>query len=179
MDSSTTSYDVNRTSPFVISGHVTEDDDDDYVHRQTRDCHPLTINGTCESETGTALEDDGGTQWYGGGGTERNPFILAWYFQLVYSVAFVAMVIVAAGGNMVVVWIVMAHKRMRTVTNYFLVNLAVADAMISLLNTLFNFVYMLVSDWPFGRNYCKFSQFIAPCNISTSVFTFMAIALDR
>ncbi len=104
---------------------------------------------------------------------------MPWYLQLVYIVAFVSMVIVAAGGNLIVIWIVMAHKRMRTVTNYFLVNLAAADALISLFNTLFNFVYMLYSDWPFGRMYCKFSQFIATCTISASVFTFVAIAIDR
>ena len=111
--------------------------------------------------------------------SQGNPYILHWYLQLVYIIIFVSMVIVAAGGNIIVIWIVLAHKRMRTVTNYFLVNLAVADALISIMNTLFNFVYMLYSDWPFGRNYCRFTQFIAPCTISASVFTFMAIAIDR
>lgn len=110
---------------------------------------------------------------------QGNPYILPWYLQLIYILLFVSMVVVAAGGNIIVIWIVLAHKRMRTVTNYFLVNLAVADTLISLLNTLFNFVYMLYSDWPFGKDYCKFSQFIAPCTISASVFTFMAIAVDR
>ena len=108
-----------------------------------------------------------------------NPFILPWHFQLAYIVAFVAMVTVAAGGNVIVVWVVVAHKRMRTVINYFLVNLAIADALISVLNTLFNFVYMLHGNWPFGRTYCRFAQFISPCTISASVFTFMAIAIDR
>jgi len=89
------------------------------------------------------------------------------------------MVIVATGGNIIVIWIVLAHKRMRTVTNYFLVNLAIADTLISVFNTVFNSVYMLYSDWPFGRSYCKFNMFIAPCTISASVFTFMAIAVDR
>ena len=112
-------------------------------------------------------------------GHPRNPFILPWYIQLFYIVAFVAMVIVATGGNIIVIWIVLAHKRMRTVTNYFLVNLAVADTLISVFNTVFNSVYMLYSDWPFGRSYCKFNMFIAPCTISASVFTFMAIAVDR
>ena len=108
-----------------------------------------------------------------------NPFILAWYLQLVYIIIFVLTVVISAGGNIIVIWVVLAHRRMRTVTNYFLVNLAVADALISILNTLFNFVYMLYSHWPFGKHYCKFSQFIAPCTISASVFTFMAIAIDR
>lgn len=108
-----------------------------------------------------------------------NPYKMPWHFQLPYIVAFVAMVTVAAGGNIIVVWVVVAHKRMRTVINYFLVNLAVADALISILNTLFNFVYMLHNNWPFGRAYCRFVQFISPCTISASVFTFMAIAIDR
>lgn len=129
-------------------------------------CNAFKRNSENETSVGPEEED-------------LNPFILPWYFQLAYSIAFVAMVIVAAGGNVIVIWIVLAHKRMRTVTNYFLVNLAVADALISLLNTLFNYVYMLTSDWSFGRTYCKFTQFIAPCTISSSVFTFMAIALDR
>jgi len=42
-----------------------------------------------------------------------------------------------------------------------------------------NFVYMINNNWPFGRAYCRFAQFIAPCTISASVFTFMAIAIDR
>ena len=110
---------------------------------------------------------------------QDNPFALAWYLQFIYIVAFVSMVLVAAGGNIIVIWIVLAHKRMRTVTNYFLVNLAVADAAISLLNTLFNFVYMMYQNWPFGRFYCKFCLFISNGTISASVFTFMAIALER
>nr|KAG5690705.1 hypothetical protein BaRGS_005068 [Batillaria attramentaria] len=89
------------------------------------------------------------------------------------------MFVVAAGGNLIVIWIVLAHKRMRTVTNYFLVNLAVADVLISLLNTPFNFLFNLYQDWWFDRGYCKFSFFIAPCAISASVLTFMAIAIDR
>ncbi|KAL1403191.1 hypothetical protein pipiens_019477, partial [Culex pipiens pipiens] len=38
---------------------------------------------------------------------------------------------------------------MRTVTNYFLVNLSIADAMVSTLNVTFNYTYMLNVDWPF------------------------------
>jgi len=110
---------------------------------------------------------------------EPAQYALGWQFQLIYVVAFVFIVVVATGGNAIVIWVVVAHKRMRTVINYFLVNLAVADALISVLNTLFNFVYMINNNWPFGRGYCRFSQFIAPCAISASVFTFMAIAIDR
>ncbi|XP_055524526.1 tachykinin-like peptides receptor 99D isoform X2 [Wyeomyia smithii] len=89
------------------------------------------------------------------------------------------MVVVASVGNLVVIWIVLANKRMRTVTNYFLVNLSIADAMVSTLNVTFNFTYMLNVDWPFGNFYCKISQFVAILSICASVFTLMAISIDR
>ena len=56
-------------------------------------------------------------------GNHREPdldFTLPVWRQVVWSILFGGMVIVATGGNIIVVWIVLAHKRMRTVTNYFL-----------------------------------------------------------
>ncbi|XP_034829950.1 tachykinin-like peptides receptor 99D isoform X1 [Maniola hyperantus] len=106
-------------------------------------------------------------------------FILPWWRQVLWTALFAGMVVVATVGNLVVIWIVLANKRMRSVTNYFLVNLSVADAMVSTLNVTFNFTYMLYSDWPFGHFYCKFCQFIAVLSISASVFTLMAISIDR
>ncbi|XP_052787647.1 tachykinin-like peptides receptor 99D [Mya arenaria] len=113
--------------------------------------------------------------------TEENAdqFLLPWWQQTVFFLAFFAILLISAGGNLVVIWIVLAHKRMRTVTNYFLVNLAVADFLISILNLPFTFLFLLYQDWWFGMFFCKFSCFISPCTISVSVLTFMAIALDR
>ncbi|XP_069700376.1 tachykinin-like peptides receptor 99D isoform X2 [Periplaneta americana] len=110
---------------------------------------------------------------------EGNQFILPLWRQVLWSLLFAGMVVVATGGNLIVIWIVLANKRMRTVTNYFLVNLSVADAMVSTLNVTFNYTYMLNSDWPFGRLYCKISQFVAVLSICASVFTLMAISIDR
>ncbi|XP_028028937.1 tachykinin-like peptides receptor 99D isoform X2 [Bombyx mandarina] len=106
-------------------------------------------------------------------------FILPWWRQILWTVLFAGMVVVATVGNLVVIWIVLTNKRMRSVTNYFLVNLSVADAMVSTLNVTFNFTYMLNSNWPFGHFYCKFCQFIAVLSISASVFTLLAISVDR
>ncbi|XP_017769026.1 PREDICTED: tachykinin-like peptides receptor 99D isoform X2 [Nicrophorus vespilloides] len=110
---------------------------------------------------------------------DSNQFILPVWRQVLWSTLFAGMVVVATGGNLIVIWIVLAHKRMRTVTNYFLLNLSVADTMVSTLNVTFNYVYMLNSHWPFGRLYCKISQFIAMLSICASVFSLMAISIDR
>jgi tachykinin-like receptor len=110
---------------------------------------------------------------------DHNQFILPLWRQVLWSLLFAGMVVVATGGNLIVIWIVLANKRMRTVTNYFLVNLSVADAMVSTLNVTFNYTYMLNSHWPFGTLYCKISQFVAVLSICASVFTLMAISIDR
>jgi hypothetical protein len=99
--------------------------------------------------------------------------------QVVFIVAYVVMIVVAAGGNLAVIWIVMAHKRMRTFTNYFLVNLAVADTLISLFNTAFVSTFLIYQDWWYGEAYCKFCNFISVCTLAASVLTFMSIAIDR
>lgn len=106
-------------------------------------------------------------------------FLLPWWQQTVFYLAVIAILIIASGGNLIVIWIVLAHKRMRTVTNYFLVNLAIADFLISVLNMPFTFLFLIYQDWWFGTFFCKFSCFISPCTISVSVLTFMAIAIDR
>ncbi|ENN72174.1 hypothetical protein D910_08482 [Dendroctonus ponderosae] len=110
---------------------------------------------------------------------DRNQFILPVWRQVLWSILYAGMVIVATGGNLIVIWIVLAHKRMRTVTNYFLLNLSVADTMVSTLNVTFNYVYMLYSHWPFGELYCKISQFIAVLSVCASVFSLMSISIDR
>jgi tachykinin receptor 3 len=104
---------------------------------------------------------------------------LPWWRQMLWCVLFGLMVIVASVGNVTVIWIVLAHKRMRTVTNYLLVNLSIADTMVSTLNVIPNFIFMLTSHWPFGEFYCKLVQFVAVLSICASVFSLMAIAFDR
>ena len=45
----------------------------------------------------------------------------------------------------------MSNARMRSVTNYFIVNLSIADIMNASLNVVPNFTYMLTGNWPFGE----------------------------
>ncbi len=98
---------------------------------------------------------------------------------MLWTILFTGMVIVSTGGNLIVIWIVMADRRMRTVTNYFLVNLSIADTMVSTLNVIFNFTYMLNLNWPYGTIYCTISQFVAILSVCGSVFTLMAISIER
>ncbi|ODN02245.1 Tachykinin-like peptide receptor 86C [Orchesella cincta] len=73
----------------------------------------------------------------------------------------------------------LAHRRMRTVTNYFLLNLSVADLTMAILNGAPNFFYMLRNDWIFGEILCVVNNFVANFTVASCVFTMMAISIDR
>ncbi|XP_065156594.1 tachykinin-like peptides receptor 86C isoform X1 [Atheta coriaria] len=104
---------------------------------------------------------------------------MVWWVQLAWASVFVLMILVAIGGNCIVMWIVIGHKRMRSVTNYFLVNLSCADLLLSIMNCFFNFIYMLQGNWQFGGWYCTVNNFIANTTVAASVFTLTAMCCDR
>ncbi|XP_055010772.1 neuromedin-K receptor-like isoform X2 [Boleophthalmus pectinirostris] len=68
---------------------------------------------------------------------------------------------------------------MRTVTNYFIVNLAFSDVFMATFNTLFNFIYGLYNDWYFGLVYCRFQNFFPITAMFSSIYTMAVIAVDR
>ncbi|XP_050428225.1 tachykinin-like peptides receptor 86C isoform X2 [Adelges cooleyi] len=104
---------------------------------------------------------------------------ISWWHKLTWVTLFIAMLIVAIVGNLIVIWIVLAHRRMRTVTNCYMVSLSLSDLFMAALNCLPNFIYMLNSDWAFGLELCMASNFIAYWTVASSVFTLVAITLNR
>ncbi|KAK7172854.1 hypothetical protein R3I93_002852 [Phoxinus phoxinus] len=58
-------------------------------------------------------------------------------------------------------------------------NLAIADILITLLNTPFTLVRFVYSTWVFGKVMCHVSRFAQYCSVHVSVLTLVAIAIDR
>lgn len=112
-------------------------------------------------------------------GNFSNQFIQPSWRIALWSLAYGGVVAVAVFGNLIVIWIILAHKRMRTVTNYFLVNLAFSDASMAAFNTLINFIYALHSEWYFGEAYCRFHNFFPITAVFASIYSMTAIAVDR
>ncbi|XP_071008572.1 substance-P receptor-like [Oncorhynchus clarkii lewisi] len=125
----------------------------------------LSINAT----NGSGLND---TEGY-------NQFVQPIWQIALWAIAYCSMVCVSVIGNLVVIWIILAHKRMRTVTNYFLVNLAFAEASMSAFNTVINFAYSIHNEWYFGLGYCRFHNFFPIAAVFTSIYSMTAIALER
>jgi hypothetical protein len=88
-------------------------------------------------------------------------------------------VALAIGGNIFVVWVVVAHKRMRTAMNYFLINIAIADVMFVTFIPLFQAIDLLYDYWIPGRAFCKIFSFTGPCAIIAKAATLIAVAIER
>lgn len=108
-----------------------------------------------------------------------NQFVQPVWQITLWALAYCSIVAVSVVGNVAVIWIILAHKRMRTVTNYFLVNLAFAEASMSAFNTVINFAYAVHNEWYFGLVYCRFHNFFPIAAIFASIYSMTAIALDR
>ncbi|XP_016108969.1 substance-P receptor-like [Sinocyclocheilus grahami] len=107
-----------------------------------------------------------------------NQFVQPVWQIVLWAIAYCCIVLVSVVGNITVIWIILAHKRMRTVTNYFLVNLAFAEASMSAFNTVINFVYAVHNEWYFGLVYCRFHNFFPIAAVFASIYSMTAIALD-
>ncbi|XP_065583386.1 tachykinin-like peptides receptor 86C [Artemia franciscana] len=99
--------------------------------------------------------------------------------QILWSVAFVGMLVIAILGNFLVVWVILANRSMRSVTNYFLLNLSFADLITSIFNCSITFVFVLKGNWVYGEAYCIFSNYVASSTVASGCFTLVVISVDR
>ena len=115
-----------------------------------------------------------GTMYHG------EDFSMPTYAQVVMILMYTTITVLAVGGNSIVVYIVLAYQRMRTVTNYFIVNLSLSDIIMSCICIPFTFIAnMLVHYWPFGAIMCPLVTYAQAVAVFLSAFTLVAISLDR
>lgn len=101
-----------------------------------------------------------------------------WHLAL-WAAAYLAPVLVAVIGNAAVIWIILARWRMRTVTNYFIVDTALAGLCMAAFNAAFNFVYASHNIWYFARAFCYFQNLFPITVMFVSIYSMTTIATDR
>ncbi|XP_046393344.1 RYamide receptor [Ischnura elegans] len=102
------------------------------------------------------------------------------YFQAAIYFSYCSIFVAALCGNGLVCYVVHASPRMRTVTNYFIANLAVGDVLMTLFCVPFSFVPVLVLQyWPFGDSMCRMVSYSQGVSVLVSAYTLVAISLDR
>ncbi|EDO50023.1 predicted protein [Nematostella vectensis] len=97
---------------------------------------------------------------------------------------FILSMLISFPGNILVIVTVVTNRRMRTVTNYLIVNMAVADLLLTVFNmpsttsTVISPSYF----WYTGEFWiamCKLLPFIQSVSVASSVLNMTAIAVDR
>ncbi len=102
------------------------------------------------------------------------------FLKVLMYLMYITIIIAAIGGNGIVCYIVMAYQRMRTVTNFFIFNLAIGDILMATLCIPFSFVANLVLFyWPFGAIMCTIVTYAQCVSVFVSAYTLVAISIDR
>lgn len=97
---------------------------------------------------------------------------------IVYSM-YATIFSLAVMGNSFICYMVLSSPRMRTVTNYFIMNLAVGDMLITLLCVPFSSVAGLKQYWPFGSALCQIVSYSMALSVFVSAYTLVAISIDK
>uniref|UniRef100_A0A673KZI0 Neuropeptide FF receptor 1 n=1 Tax=Sinocyclocheilus rhinocerous TaxID=307959 RepID=A0A673KZI0_9TELE len=75
--------------------------------------------------------------------------------------------------------LVLLNRNMSSVTNLFILNLAISDLLVGIFCVPTTLIDSLISGWPFSQITCTMSNLIQGMSVSASVFTLVAIAVDR
>lgn len=89
-------------------------------------------------------------------------------------------VICAVGltGNIAVIYVILKAPKMKTVTNIFILNLAIADELFTLVLPI-NIADYLLLQWPFGEFMCKLIISIVKYNTFSSIYFLTVMSIDR
>ncbi|XP_037328113.2 cholecystokinin receptor-like [Pungitius pungitius] len=82
-------------------------------------------------------------------------------------------------GNLLIIVVLVLNKRMRTVTNSFLLSLAVSDLMMAIFCMPFTLIPNILEDFIFGGAMCKIFSYFMGISVSISTFSLVAIAIER
>ncbi|KAB0800485.1 hypothetical protein PPYR_06225 [Photinus pyralis] len=110
--------------------------------------------------------------------SSSNP-IASWYFQGTVYVMYSIIFVVAMFGNGIICYIVISSPRMRSVTNYFIMNLAIGDILITIFCVPFTSVSYLQQYWSFGGFLCPVVNYSQAVSVFVSAYTMVAISVDR
>ncbi|XP_059168896.1 trissin receptor-like [Physella acuta] len=110
--------------------------------------------------------------------TFENPLNHPWV-KFMFILLFCLVFVVCGVGNSLVLYTIARNKRMRTHTNFFLANLAVADLSVGLVCILPKLIQYLSLSWFLGQAMCKIYYFAHSLTYTASILLLTAIAIER
>ncbi|XP_074141167.1 neuropeptides B/W receptor type 2 [Sminthopsis crassicaudata] len=99
-------------------------------------------------------------------------------FYILLPVMYSVICAVGLTGNTAVIYVILKAPKMKTVTNMFILNLAIADDLFTLVLPI-NIAEHLLRYWPFGELLCKVILAIDHYNIFSSIYFLTVMSVDR
>ncbi|XP_057700711.1 somatostatin receptor type 5 [Corythoichthys intestinalis] len=97
---------------------------------------------------------------------------------LLTAVIYITVFLVGLAGNSLVIYVVLRHAKMKTVTNIYILNLAIADELY-IIGLPFLTTQNVLSYWPFGSILCRLVMTADSMNQFTSIFCLTVMSIDR
>ncbi|XP_063165887.1 alpha-1D adrenergic receptor [Candoia aspera] len=88
-------------------------------------------------------------------------------------------ILLAIVGNILVILSVACNRHLRTVTNYFIINLAIADLLLSTTVLPFSATLEVLDLWVFGRIFCDIWAAVDVLCCTASIMSLCIISVDR
>lgn len=88
-------------------------------------------------------------------------------------------ILVAIVGNILVILSVVCNKQLQTVTNFFIVNLAIADLLLGIIVLPFSASLEVLGCWVFGRVFCNIWAAVDVLCCTASILSLCMISIDR
>ncbi|CAL8306116.1 unnamed protein product [Merluccius merluccius] len=107
---------------------------------------------------------------------EATPFFGSW--SVATAIIYLTVFIVGLLGNTLVIYVVVRYAKMKTVTNMYILNLAVADELY-ILGIPFLGTQSVLSYWLYGEFLCKVYMTADAMSQFTSIFCLTAMSIDR
>ncbi|XP_062334215.1 neuropeptide FF receptor 1 like 3 [Osmerus eperlanus] len=138
----------------------------------TSDLYPVNLTGLSNLENSTS------SSWV-------TSIKFSPYYQhsvavaIMFTLAYMFIFLLCMVGNGLVCLMVVKNRHMRTVTNIFILNLAISDLLVGIFCIPTTLVDNLITGWPFSNAVCKLSGLVQGISVCASVFTLVAIAIHR
>ncbi|XP_037355484.1 histamine H2 receptor isoform X1 [Talpa occidentalis] len=99
--------------------------------------------------------------------------------KITVSVVLTVLILITIAGNVVVCLAVGLNRRLRSLTNCFIVSLAITDLLLGLLVLPFSAFYQLSCRWSFGKVFCDIYTSLDVMLCTASILNLFMISLDR
>uniref|UniRef100_A0A3B1IBX2 Opsin 4xb n=1 Tax=Astyanax mexicanus TaxID=7994 RepID=A0A3B1IBX2_ASTMX len=98
-----------------------------------------------------------------------------------YTLAFIILIVGTLGvaGNTLVIFAFCSNRKLRTLPNFFIINLAVSDLLMALTQSPVFFINCLHTQWMMGELGCEIYAFCGALFGISSMITLLAISVDR